>query len=79
MNASFKEHRANELITDVCSQSCIMKFGVKWTKMVKNGQKLAETGKNGQNSEKMGKNGFCPFYRIFFGVKHQIHRTFCRH
>jgi len=45
--------------SDVCSQSFIMKFGVKWAKM--------------------DFTHFCPFYRIFFGAKHQIHRRFCRH
>ena len=68
--------------TDVCSQSCIMKCDVKWAKMVKNGQIWAKTGKNEQNSgkkwAKMDFAHFCPFYRIFFGTKHQIHRTFCR-
>ena len=51
--------------TDVCSQSCIMKCGVKWAKMVKNGQIWAKTGKNGQNSGKNEQKWILPIFVHF--------------
>ena len=52
-------------VTDACSQSCTMKFGVKWAKMVKNKQKWAKTGKNGQKSEKNGQKWILPIFAHF--------------
>ena len=36
--------------TDICTQSCIMHFGTKWSKMGRNGQKWLKMGKNEQKS-----------------------------